>query len=406
MKFLSILLLATAAFKRSNSKSVSSNFNYEFNCNDRNNVCVAVRKELASAVSSLSSILDISPVQFDVIFDDISKFRNSTESDTFGAAVSNSFELLYSKKGTITSPYPNAQTLINTYNSGNKFAQDDFILLLNSFNSNPDYKEAYSSDYKNNAIKEIFKGLLNLDKLPEPYKSSSNGSAPKPPSGGSSGYPPPPSGGSPPPGGFPGGNPPPLPSSNICETIKSNRNTTAFLESTKKQDETCQNARLNKLSSILNWKNRLITKDSSGKQSYKRLISIGDIHGDYDKLVSVLQHAKLINKNKKWIASNTVVVQTGDLIDRGDDIKKILDLLIDLIEQAKKKKSEIHLLLGNHEIINLQASYGFVSTGDVNSFGSLEGREQAFSPNGKYGKLVRSLDVAFIINDTLFAHAG
>jgi len=64
------------------------------------------------------------------------------------------------------------------------------------------------------------------------------------------------------------------------------------------------------------------------------------------------------------------------------------------------------LLLGNHEVSNLQANYGFVSTGDINSFGSLENREALYSTTGKLGKLVRAMDVAFIANDSLFAHAG
>jgi len=396
--------LATTVY----AKSTPSSFDYTFNCNDKNSFCVHVRKQLASAVSSLSSIFEFNPpLKMDIIMDDISKHRSATTSDIYGAAVNTTFELLYSKKGIISSPYPNAQTLINTFDKQNKFADDDFLLLLNNFNSNPDSLEAATNDYQNNAIKEIYKGLLSLDLLPEPYKSSSGspGGMPPPPPGGSGSFPPPGgSGGFPPPGGS-GGMPPPM-SSDICSTLQSNRNTESFMEKAKSNDESCAKSRANKLSSILSWNNKLLSKDTSKSQNYKRLVAIGDIHGDYNKLVEIFRHAKLINKNNKWIASNTLVVQTGDLIDRGEDIKKIHEFLIDLIDQAKKKKSEIHLLLGNHEVYNLQANYGFVSTGDINNFGGLENREALYSPTGKLGKLVRAMDVAFIANESLFAHAG
>ena len=52
MRLSSILLLATAVY----AKSTPSSFDYEFNCNDKNSFCVHVRKQLTSAISSLSSI--------------------------------------------------------------------------------------------------------------------------------------------------------------------------------------------------------------------------------------------------------------------------------------------------------------------------------------------------------------
>ena len=49
----------------------------------------------------------------------------------------------------------------------------------------------------------------------------------------------------------------------------------------------------------------------------KRIIAIGDIHGDYDLAVKSFKLAKLIDDKFNWIAKppDTVVVQVGDQID-------------------------------------------------------------------------------------------
>src|SRR5690349_8284260 len=68
----------------------------------------------------------------------------------------------------------------------------------------------------------------------------------------------------------------------------------------------------------------------------QRIVAIGDIHGDYDQLVSILRASEVIDKSNHWVGGKTFLVQTGDLLDRGADAKKVMDLLIDLEPQAKK----------------------------------------------------------------------
>ena len=45
------------------------------------------------------------------------------------------------------------------------------------------------------------------------------------------------------------------------------------------------------------------------KYEYKRIVALGDIHGDYNKLVKILRHAKLINKRNDWIGTDAILVQ-------------------------------------------------------------------------------------------------
>jgi len=163
--------------------------------------------------------------------------------------------------------------------------------------------------------------------------------------------------------------------------------------------------------SFAHWNNTVISSNidtfSYIDNRYKRIVAVGDIHGDYDKLVNIMQHAKLIDENNDWIANDSIFIQTGDLIDRGDDSKNIFDLLIKIKKQADKHGGQIYTLLGNHELLNMQGDYRYLSPNDVAEYGSIENREEAFSLHGEYGSFLRrEMDPIVIIGDTIFIHAG
>lgn len=48
----------------------------------------------------------------------------------------------------------------------------------------------------------------------------------------------------------------------------------------------------------------------------KRIIVLGDIHGDWDMLIKTLKIGNLIDSDNNWIGNDTVVVQVGDQVDR------------------------------------------------------------------------------------------
>src|SRR4051812_15859317 len=51
----------------------------------------------------------------------------------------------------------------------------------------------------------------------------------------------------------------------------------------------------------------------------KRLVAIGDLHGDIAATRSALKAAGAIDDKDAWIGGPLVIVQTGDVLDRGDD---------------------------------------------------------------------------------------
>src|SRR5690242_4497075 len=84
----------------------------------------------------------------------------------------------------------------------------------------------------------------------------------------------------------------------------------------------------------------------------QRVVAIGDIHGDYEKFLAVLHLCQLTRPEggqERWIAGATHLVQTGDVLDRGPDSKKVMDLLMRLETQAQQAGGRVHALIGNHE---------------------------------------------------------
>jgi hypothetical protein len=183
-------------------------------------------------------------------------------------------------------------------------------------------------------------------------------------------------------------------------------------------------------------------------EGVKRIIAIGDVHGEYDRFVNILHTAQLINKKNAWAGGKAHLVMVGDLIDRGPASAKVMDLLTKLEPQARRAGGYVHVLLGNHEAMNINGDLRYVSKEDFESYrtpNSNNLRERllllelenlrragnsppdeetfrkefeakhplgwveqrlAFSPEGEYGKWLRQKNVIIRINDLLFVHAG
>lgn len=184
----------------------------------------------------------------------------------------------------------------------------------------------------------------------------------------------------------------------------------------------------------------------------ERVVAVGDLHGDYEQFTAVLRSAGVIDGQGNWAGGRTHLVQTGDVVDQGPDSRRIMDLLMSLETQAKAPGGMVHCLNGNHEAMDVYGDLRFISPAgyqeyaDPNSSemvrdqayeqyrkaraayaaakensvgpemtkkewmqqhppGFFEQRE-LFSPDGKYGKWIRSHDTVIRINDVLYSHAG
>jgi len=149
-----------------------------------------------------------------------------------------------------------------------------------------------------------------------------------------------------------------------------------------------------------------------------RIVAVGDVHGDYDQFVTVLRSAGVIDAEGNWTGGKTHLVQTGDLVDRGPQSRKVLDFVIKLESQARRSGGWVHALIGNHEAMNIMGDLRYVSPADLASYQSespeeepgkpagYAGQRKLWSRDGTYGKWVRSHNTIVKINDTVFVHGG
>ena len=155
----------------------------------------------------------------------------------------------------------------------------------------------------------------------------------------------------------------------------------------------------------------------------ERIVAIGDIHGDVHAARAALQLGGAIDAAGKWIGGGLVVVQTGDQLDRGDDEPQILDLFERLRGEAKLAGGALYALNGNHEIINAQGDFRYVTEDGFHDFSDrhadarlaplLEqlpaerrGRAAAFLPGGDIARRLSQQPVVIEVGDTVFVHGG
>lgn len=166
-----------------------------------------------------------------------------------------------------------------------------------------------------------------------------------------------------------------------------------------------------------------------------RIVAVGDVHGVYRPYVEILRTAGILDRRDRWAGGKTHFVQVGDMLDRGDESRKVLDLLQRLERQASAAGGRVHVLLGNHEAMRMLGDMRYVTPGEYGAFttgDSIDVRRQviesypeeqraelfkntplgmiemfrAYGPKGPYGMFLRRLNAVVRINGIVFLHGG
>ena len=174
-----------------------------------------------------------------------------------------------------------------------------------------------------------------------------------------------------------------------------------------------------------------------------RTVAIADIHGAHDAFLQILQKSQLIDAEQDWAGESSQLVIVGDVLDRGADSRAALDLIMRLKPQAQARGGDVHLVLGNHEIMNMVGDLRYVSAGEYAAFANEEPAEireaalqaflvgaseddeataradfdrryppgffahrQAFSSGGVYGAWLLEQPLLLVANDSAFVHGG
>jgi Calcineurin-like phosphoesterase len=182
----------------------------------------------------------------------------------------------------------------------------------------------------------------------------------------------------------------------------------------------------------------------------QRIIAIGDVHGDLPDFVAILQQVGLMNESHQWSGGATLLVQVGDMVDRGPKSRECLDLLMELERQAPQQNGKVVPLLGNHEVMTMMGDLRYASAEDYQGFATPQSekvrqqayqeyldflaahgnhtsdaasagqrekwmaehplgffeRRDAFGPQGVYGRWLRAHDAVIELANGAFLHGG
>lgn len=176
-----------------------------------------------------------------------------------------------------------------------------------------------------------------------------------------------------------------------------------------------------------------------------RVVAVGDVHGAYEELVTVLEGTGIASPAGDWTGGTAHLVMLGDLVGRGPRSREVLDLVRRLQRQARAAGGSVHYLLGNHEVMNLTGDLRYVSdeglaawadgdesrrrreylrnllrraaaanadprdvrariTGDFRH--GLFSHQRAFARDGNYGAWLLEQRILVVVNDVAFVHGG
>ncbi len=174
-----------------------------------------------------------------------------------------------------------------------------------------------------------------------------------------------------------------------------------------------------------------------------RVVAIADVHGAFAAMVETLQRAGVIDQQLRWTGGGSHLVIVGDLLDRGPRSRDAMDLLMRLETEAPEAGGRVHVLIGNHESMNLIGDLRYVSKAEYAAFADDETQEErdrwfeayvgrngdenavalrarfdeqfptgyfalrrAFAPDSKYGRWLLQKPIIGVVNGTAFVHGG
>ena len=174
-----------------------------------------------------------------------------------------------------------------------------------------------------------------------------------------------------------------------------------------------------------------------------RVVAVGDIHGAYTEVTGLLREVEVIDADNNWVGGTTHLISLGDLVDRGPGSREVVELLMKLQRQARAAGGEVHVVLGNHEIMVMSGDTRYVTRPEFAAFAADETEaerqallasfresnaqmaeeellaefdkryppgyvalQKAYAPNGELGKWLMELPLAIRVNDSLYVHAG
>lgn len=139
----------------------------------------------------------------------------------------------------------------------------------------------------------------------------------------------------------------------------------------------------------------------------QKILAISDIESNYGTFRDFLINSKVIDQELNWSFGKNHLVLVGDFIDRSYFTTQVLWFIYKLEQDAKSKGGNVHYILGNHEIMNMQGDHRYAKL-KYNIIASILGKKQfeIYDKNSLIGRWLESKNTMELINGNLFVHGG
>ena len=137
------------------------------------------------------------------------------------------------------------------------------------------------------------------------------------------------------------------------------------------------------------------------------ILAISDIESAYKTFRDFLIASGVIDEELNWTFGKGHLVLVGDLVDRGNSVTQVLWFIYKMEQDAKQHGGNVHFIIGNHEIKNMQNNF-YSASEKYLYVSAIIGKTQAdlYSDKSFLGRWMASKNSVELINGRLFVHGG
>lgn len=137
------------------------------------------------------------------------------------------------------------------------------------------------------------------------------------------------------------------------------------------------------------------------------ILAISDIESGFKTFRDFMIANKVIDEKLHWTFGNGHLVLLGDFVDRDFSTTQVLWFIYKLEQDAKEKGGNVHFILGNHELKNMQGNFESTSPKYYHVASILKKQQtDLYGTHSILGKWMSSKNTIERINGILFTHGG
>lgn len=169
---------------------------------------------------------------------------------------------------------------------------------------------------------------------------------------------------------------------------------------------TCQLPHMSKSFSFY-LKPELTIEPSTYDQTPSKFLTVSDFDGHIEGFTMLLKGEGIIDDDFNWIYGDGHLIISGDLFDRGFHITECMWLLYKLESEAETQGGKVHLIIGNHEMMNLTDDWRYVELKYFNNAHLMGKRmSELYNSETELGRWLRTKNIMERIGDYAFIHGG